>query len=70
MLMQLALFFLVAILFFLFIAGWSNWRVSGKPFRFENSGRHDIACYFIFLGASLIASGIVVLFWNLFSYFF
>jgi hypothetical protein len=63
-------FFYLALLIFVSLTGLSNWRVSKNPLRFSFSGRHDLACYLMFLGFSLFASGMIALFYNLYLYFF
>ncbi|OGI25847.1 MAG: hypothetical protein A3J76_04895 [Candidatus Moranbacteria bacterium RBG_13_45_13] len=67
---QGVLFFCLVLLIFILLTGISNWLVSRNPLRFDFSGRHDIVCYSIFLSFSLLASGITVLFYNLYIYFF
>lgn len=67
---QGALFLYLAFLIFVFLVGLSNWSVSKNPFRFDFSGRHDLVCYLIFLVFSIFASGMIVLFLNLYIYFF
>ena len=67
---QIGLFLSFVFLIFISITGWSNWIVSRNPLRFSFSGRHDAVCFLIFLAFAFVASGVIVLFFNLYLFFF
>jgi hypothetical protein len=63
------LFFLsLAALLAASLCSYSNWTVSGNPLHFSLSGRHDLVCYLLFIVFAAAASGISVLFYNLYGF--